>query len=147
MNIDMSEIGTELQLKAPALTTGDLKQVLEAFLYNCEILPREVLCIEGLEFPRPVFITIDPEQSLITLEVYDWPPPYADRKDLADMLNALNAQVGFGTFYMAKGNLHGQYSFTYSDGLNVKHFIENVRRLSRIYDTAVANALERKALN
>jgi hypothetical protein len=63
------------------------------------------------------------------------------------MLNTLNAKVGFVTFYMEKGYLHREYSFTYSDGLNVKHFIENVRRLSRMYDTAVANAIELRALD
>jgi hypothetical protein len=108
-------------------------------------MPNGSLCVQGIDVPRPIWIAIDPEQNLITIEVIDWPPPYSDGKDLAGMLNTLNSKVGFVTFYVEERYLHGEYSFTYSDGLNVKHFVENVRRLSRTYDTAVANVAELRA--
>jgi hypothetical protein len=127
------------------VTLPALKQILEAAHYDCEIGPNGILCVEGIDVPRPIWITINPEQRIITLAVYDCPPFYTDGKDLARMLNTLNAKVGFVTFYMANGYLHGEYSFTYSHALDVKHFVENFRRFSRTYDTAIANGAELRA--
>jgi hypothetical protein len=142
----MKSSSFRLAVRESDVTLQALKKVLEAAHYDCDIGPNAILCVEGIDVPRPIWITINPEQHIITLELFDWPPPYTDGKDLAGMLNTLNAKVGFVTFYMAKGYLHGEYSFTYSHALNVKHFIENVRRLSRTYDTAVASVIELRAL-
>jgi hypothetical protein len=52
-----------------------LQQILGA-AHHEGTLERGPLCVKGLEFPRPIWLSVNVDWHDITLEVMDWPPRY-----------------------------------------------------------------------
>jgi hypothetical protein len=57
------------------VTLKKLQQILGAAHYECT-LERGSLCVKGLEFPRPIWLSVNVDWHDITLEVMDGPPRY-----------------------------------------------------------------------
>jgi hypothetical protein len=138
-------------MSAPVLdenhvTIETLKEILDAAHHDCEVMVDGTLCMSGTDLPRPVWITINPDRKHLTFSTYDWPPPYKNGADLLALVNALNATSELVKFHVADGNLYGEHMLTYTDGLIVKQFVVLVRKIARLYEAALANSSELRAL-
>ena len=117
------------------VTPARLASILEAAVIEQRVdSDGDIYVSDGLDFPA--WISISEDQKLLEFLTY-FDPEASAPDNVYARTNDVNRSVMVVQFSWQSDKLWGQYWLSYDGGLNVKHFIQMLRKFSIAFSTGM----------